>query len=331
MALTIHGKRCDPFLQGTAMLDALARPEAFDLLDAVAEAGATSFDLANNYGHGLNERIFGAWAAQNGDPERWFIVTKGGHPEEGRARVTPADVRSDLEQSLASIGVDAIDLYLLHRDDESVPVDEIVDFLEAFRSEGLIRAYGGSNWRLPRIEAAQDYARRNGFAGFSASSPNFSLAIPKAAPWPGCVSLGGQGEAAARAYYQRTGMPVLAWSSLAMGYFALQSEPSESKAFTNRAAGDAKPAAKGALPYQVFETTENRGRKARALRLAADEGCSATEIAFRYVLNQPFDVYPITGCRSGDEYVSLRRASERPLAPATVRWLESGDADREGD
>lgn len=314
MALTIEGKRCDPLIQGTAMLDQLPRARANALLDEVTAAGATSFDLANNYGAGEGERIFGDWAKRHGEAERFFLVTKGGHPEGGRARVNATDARSDLEQSLVSLGVPCIDLYLLHRDDASVPVGEVVDFLDGFLREGLIRAYGGSNWSVERIEAARSYASANGRAGFAASSPNFSLATPRIEPWPGCVSVSGQQGEASRAYYERVGMPVLAWSSLAMGFFALEDAATDASDTTQ-----AKSFAE-----DVFGTPDNEARRARARALAAEFGCSATEVAFRYVRSQPFEVIPIAGCLSGEEYEALRRAADDPLAPDVVRWLETG-------
>ena len=55
-----------------------------------------------------------------------------------------------------------IDIYLLHRDDPSVPVNEIMDRLEQHRQEGLITTYGVSNWELDRVQAAVEYCQQMG-------------------------------------------------------------------------------------------------------------------------------------------------------------------------
>src|SRR5207248_1237548 len=155
--------------------------------------------------------IIGRWLRERGCRGDVVVVTKGGHYDEetGRQRVTPGDVEADLEESLAALGVDAVDLYLLHRDDPSRPAGEIVEHLDALRKSGRIRSFGGSNWTTARLEEAG--------SRFACSSPGLSLAVPNEAPWPGCVTIH---EPAALAWYERTQLPVLAWSSQAAGFFA---------------------------------------------------------------------------------------------------------------
>lgn len=318
MALVVDGKRADPLVQGTAMLDALPRSGVFDLLDGLAELGATTFDLAHSYGGGVSESLFGEWLRRSGcDREGLFLITKGGHPLGERRRVTRDDVRTDLEASLERLGTDRVDLYLLHRDDEDVAVAEIVTFVDDLRREGLIRAYGASNWRHERIEQARAFARHHDREEMVASSPHFSLAVPLEPPWPGCVSIAGQDEATARAYYRRERLPVLAWSSLAMGYFALDDDPAASGAVVGR---------EQSLSRRVFDDPTNAARRRRARTLGRAVGDSATQIAFRYTRSHAMDVHPIVGCRTVAEYAALSDAARRPLAPDEVRWLEHGGA-----
>ena len=58
-------------------------------------------------------------------------------------------------------------------------VDRIVDFLNRFREEGKIGAFGGSNWRAARIAEANAYAAGHGLTGFTVSSPHDSLGRPR--------------------------------------------------------------------------------------------------------------------------------------------------------
>lgn len=309
MSLVVNGKRADRIIQGTAQLSSLTQAQANALLDDVAAAGATTFDLAENYGGGKSEALFGGWLAGRGNRDDLFIITKGAHPYGGRNRVTSHDIGADIAGSLERLGCGFVDLYLLHRDDESVPIDEVVDVLHGLKARGLVNAYGLSNWRTQRIAAANEYAKARGYDPVSASSPHFSLAVPTESPWPGCVSLSGSDGAAERAFYAATGMPVLAWSSLAMGYFVVPAPGATTAAGLNEA-------------VRVFDTPANAARRARAEELGARLGLSAPQVALLYVLSQPFDTHAIVGCRSGDEYRELRVLAERRLTAAEVGWLE---------
>ncbi len=309
MSLVVNGKSADRIIQGTAQLSPLAQAQANALLDDVVAAGATTFDLAENYGGGKSEALFGNWLAERGNRDDLFIITKGAHPYGGRGRVTRADIEADVTGSLERLGCGFVELYLLHRDDESVPVGEVVDVLHGLKARGLVSAYGLSNWRSERIAAANEYAEANGYEPVRASSPHFSLAVPTESPWPGCVSVSGPDGTAERAFYAAAGLPVLAWSSLAMGYFVAPEPGATTAVGLNEA-------------VRVFDTRANAARRARAAELGARLGLSAPQVALLYVLSQPFDTHAIVGCRSGDEYRELRALAERRLAAAEVGWLE---------
>ena len=81
-----------------------------------------------------------------GDRDQIVILTKGAHFNQDRNRVTPFDITSDLFDSLVRLRTDSIDLYLLHRDDPTVPVGPIVEVLNEHKEAGRICAIGGSNW-----------------------------------------------------------------------------------------------------------------------------------------------------------------------------------------
>ena len=214
------GKPVARVVHGTTMLTADARQQGMDLLDGVFAAGGTTFDTAHGYGGGDCERVLGAWMERRGNREQVVILTKGCHPNKDRDRVTPSDLTSDLMDSLARLRTDYVDLYLLHRDDPTRPVDAIVATMAEHHAAGRIHAYGGSNWSVPRIEEANAYAARHGLPAFAASSPNYSLAVQLRAPWAGCLSIGGPEAAGDRAWYRRTQLPVFSWSSLAGGFFS---------------------------------------------------------------------------------------------------------------
>ena len=85
--------------------------------------GATALDTAAVYGQGATETMLGRWMKSRKIRDRIILIGKGAHPDaSGRARVTPGDIASDLNDSLRRLETDFIDIYLLHRDDPDVLV-----------------------------------------------------------------------------------------------------------------------------------------------------------------------------------------------------------------
>ena len=102
----------------------------------------------------------GKWLASRKIPRsEVVIISKGGC--EGQDKLWAATcgdeaaLRRDLASSLRRLGVDYLDCYLLHRDDPSTPVERIVETMDALVRSGQIRAWGVSNWQLPRLAAAR--------------------------------------------------------------------------------------------------------------------------------------------------------------------------------
>ena len=207
-------------VQGSVMVSTRDLEGSFRLLDAIFALGCNTFDTAHVYGQGDNERAMGRWVHERGIRDQVVIIGKGAHHNADRKRVTPFDITADLFDSLARFKFDDIDLYLLHRDDPSVPVGPIVEVLNEHLAAGRIRAFGGSNWSHQRIAAANEYAAAHGLTPFVASSPNFSLAEQYREPWEGCISISGLQNEEARAWYAERRMPLFTWSSLAGGFFS---------------------------------------------------------------------------------------------------------------
>lgn len=302
-------------VQGTVMVTSDQEEASFRLLDDVFDLGGNTFDTAHGYGQGDNERTFGRWLASRGLREQVVILGKGAHHNRDRRRVTPFDITADLHDSLARMGVDYIDLYVLHRDDPAVPVGPIVEILNEHKAAGRIRAFGGSNWSETRLAAANDYAAARGLTPFAVSSPNFSLAIQFKEPWENCVTLTGPAQAAARRFYAESGMPVFAWSSLAGGFFSGR---------FRRANLDSFDKYLDRLCVESYCYPENFDRLERAQALAAARGVSVPQIAMAYVMHQPWQTFALVGCANRAEFEANAAALAVQLAAAEVTWLEEG-------
>ncbi len=289
-------------IMGSVMFSTRDIPYTCGMLDHFVALGGNAVDTAHVYGRGDCERAVGAWLAQRGNRAEVVIVGKGAHHDQSGPRVTPAHITADLLESLERLGTDYIDLYLLHRDDPSRPVGEIVECLNEHHAAGRIRAFGGSNWTTARLDAANAYAQAHGLVPFSASSPNFSLAVMNEPPWAGCLSASVEG----RDWYVARQFPLLAWSSQAQGFFSGRFAPHDRS---------------NDEMVRVWYNDANFQRLERAGELARRRGVATTAIALAYVLCQPFPTFPLIGPQTTEEMDSSAAALGIELTPDELRWL----------
>lgn len=304
-------------VQGTMMINSGNLDYSFALLDGVFELGCNTFDGAHVYGGGDCERTLGQWINERGIREKVVILDKGAHHNADRKRVTPFDITADIHDSLARMKVNYIDLYLLHRDDSSVPVGPIVEILNEHQKAGRIRAFGGSNWSHERIQDANEYARQRGLIRFVASSPQFSLAVKVGDPWGGCVSITGPSQEAARRWYRESGMPVFAWSSLAGGFF--------SGRFNRNNVDQPWEDYCANVCIKSHADEDNFQRLDRATELGQKMGLTAAQVALAWVMHQGMDVFPLVGCRNVEEFKENAEALEVKLTPEQLVWLDLRD------
>ena len=162
--------------------------QADALFDAYYEAGGNLYDTARVYSdwvkpeRGRSERVIGDWLKRSGKRNHVVICTKGGHPDMTvpcpdlhKNRVSPEEMRKDLEASLKTLGTDYIDIYIYHRDDETLSVSVLIDTMEEFVKEGKIRYYGCSNWSTARMKEADAYCREKKLRGFSVNQALYNV------------------------------------------------------------------------------------------------------------------------------------------------------------
>ena len=151
----------------------LNSPEKDEILDGYIALGGNCFDTARVYEDGRSDVLLGQWIKSRRNRQAIVLCAKGCHPKSPDAmhisRLTPADIRGDLEISLQAIGTDYADLYLLHRDNPRMPVEAIMPVLHQLVTEGKALAVGASNWTAGRINEANQFAVKNGLTPFSVS------------------------------------------------------------------------------------------------------------------------------------------------------------------
>jgi aryl-alcohol dehydrogenase-like predicted oxidoreductase len=153
-----------------------SREEAFALLDAARELGVNFLDTADAYGGGRSESWIGEWLRER--DQRPILSTKVFHSVRG----DPADhglargrILRQLDGSLERLGVERVDMYLVHEPDPEAPLEETLAALDQLVRAGKVGAIGASNVHRAWLEEALAISAREGFARVGWVQNSYSL------------------------------------------------------------------------------------------------------------------------------------------------------------
>lgn len=305
-------KKVSRIIYGVTNVTDQDKEKSFKLLDEIYALGINAFDTAAVYPNG-SEAILFEWISNRGIHDDVVIISKCSHPNAWRNRVHGFDIRSDLADALAKPGADYIDVYLLHRDDENVPVKEIIDTLNDLHNEGKIKTFGVSNWSLKRIQEANEYALANQLMPFTSNSPHYSLGEQVENPWDGeTVSLTGEQGEGAREYYIENQFPIFAYSSLCRGFFTGKFKWNELE----------KAQQILDIPSQTgYMHPCNFERLRRVEILAKEKDTTVSNVALSWLFHQPLNVFSIISTSSPARMKQNIEALEIDLDDNEIAWL----------
>ena len=262
--------------------------EAHLLLDQWFQNGGNGIDTARVYSDWIpgekhrSERIVGDWLKAAGVREQIVLVTKAGHPVfdgSWRVRLSPSELREDLEGSLETLRTDCIDLWFLHRDDERISVEQIVDSCDAFVRDRRVKALGAANWTARRIRKANDYAHRVGKAGFVATQLFWNLGSRH---YRGLESTQRSMDDDAEQLHEAANLVAMPYSSQAGGFFSNWLEGDEVTRLNAEQSG--------------YATKRNFQIARLANEIAQRNGVSVGAVVLAFLRSHPFKVVPIIGC-----------------------------------
>jgi len=304
------GIKVAPVALGGNVFDWTADEAAsFAVLDAFVDAGGTMIDTADVYsawapGHtgGESEALIGRWLKL--DPakrDKVVIATKVGYD----AGLAPDTIAPACDASLARLGVEAIDLYYQHKDDESVPLADSLGAFDALFRDGKIRAIGLSNFSAARVDEAMAAAQKNGLARPSALQPWYNLVERERFEGP------------LRDAALRHGLGVFNYFSLAYGFLTGK----------YRSKDDLGKSARGGRSVVYLET--ERGPKVlEALEeVAAETGAAMATVALAWLKAQPAVTAPIASATSLAQAEQLVAALTLELTVAQVERLNQASSE----
>ena len=296
---------------------------AVAIMDKAAEAGVSFIDTADVYplgggdtSIGHTEEIVGRWL--KGKRNRFVLATKAvGRTgpcawDQGASRKHLLDA---IDASLLRLGTDYVDLYQLHSDDPTTPLDETLEALDVIVRSGKARYIGVSNFLAYRIARALGRAEARNLTKFVSVQPRYSLLFREI-----------ERELLPLAAEDRLG--VISYNPLAGGLLtgkhSLQEGPAQGTRFTLGTAAER---------YQERYWHDREFRTVDALRAVVEEaGLPLTTVAVAWVLANPVVTSAIIGASRAEQLDDTLRAVELRLDPQLKNRLDEITAEyRRGD
>src|SRR5207237_649523 len=152
----------------------VARDRAVACVEKAFEVGINFFDTANVYARGGAEEFLGEVLASR-RRDSYVRATKLFFPMNGDRGLSREQVHKQIDNSLARLRTDHVDLYQCHRYDVATPLEETMEALTEVVRAGKARYLGFSEWTADQIQAALDLHRERGYEKFVSSQPQYSM------------------------------------------------------------------------------------------------------------------------------------------------------------
>jgi aryl-alcohol dehydrogenase-like predicted oxidoreductase len=280
---------------------------SFAILDAFVDSGGTMIDTADVYtawvpGHrgGESEGVIGRWLKR--DPskrDKVVIATKVGFLE----GLAPDKIAAACDASLVRLGIERIDLYYQHKDDETVPLSDSLGAFERLVEAGKIRAIGLSQFTAERLDEALETSRRLELTPVSALQPWYNL-VERAKFDDGL-----------RDVAVRNGLAVFPFYSLANGFLTGK----------YRSQDDLTKSVRGMRNVEYLE-----GRGMRVLQaldeVASETGAALATVTLAWTMVQPAITAPIASATSMEQLAELLAALQLQLTPEQIARLDAASA-----
>ena len=275
---------------------------SYAILDAAMELGVTHIDTSNVYGMGRSETAIGSFLKQHGSAARDFfhIATKAGISRDAKGQRkfdnSPEHLEAELDKSLQRMGVDAVDLFYVHRREPERPIEEVTETLAALVRKGKTRSIGYSEIApssLRRATAVHPVAAVQSEYSLSTRAPELGLVQT-------CAELG---------------TTLVAFSPV--GRSLLTDTPLAAEVIPSL------PFLKTNPRFMAPNFAANIAMTDRFRQLATEMETPAAALSIAWLLHQGDHVIPIPGTRSVAHFRDLVRGTELNLTPADMARIEA--------
>jgi aryl-alcohol dehydrogenase-like predicted oxidoreductase len=284
---------------------------SFDLLDRFTGAGFNAIDTADVYSAwapgnkgGESETIIGAWMKARGNRNAVTVITKvGSEMGPGKKGLSARYIEEEVEASLKRLQIDAIDLYLSHWPDDSVPHEETLGAYQRLIAKGKIRWCGASNYSPAQLAAALEASKANGLPRYEALQPEYNLYDRASFDGP------------LRDLCRAQEIGVVTYFSLAKGFLSGKYRSEADLGQSPRGGG-----VKGYLNPRGFRIL------AALDEVAARHSVAPADVALAWIIARPGVTAPIASATSLAQLESLIRAASLVLSERDVAALDEASA-----
>lgn len=283
----------------------LDRQAAMPFFRLAVESGINFFDTADMYSLGASEEVTGAALREYARLEECVVATKVFNamgPGPNRSGLSRKHIQQGCEASLKRLGVEAIDLYQVHRFDPHTPIDEMLAALDLLVRQGKVRYLGASSTTAWKFAQSLSLSERNGWARFVSMQNHYNLIYREE-------------EREMIPLCEAEQIAVLPWSPLARGLLAGTRKSVDDKQSTKRAESDdfARKLYDHASDWEVVE----------ALReVAARRETPPAQVALAWLLSKRAVTAAIIGATKIEHLQSAIAALAVKLSPADIETLE---------
>jgi aryl-alcohol dehydrogenase-like predicted oxidoreductase len=293
----------------------LPEDQACPIVQRAVECGITFFDTADAYSHGASEVITGRLLKDFFTRrDEYVVATKVYNPMgEGpnQRGLSRKHIMDSIDDSLRRLGMDHVDLYQIHRWDDSTPIEETMEALHDVVKAGKARYIGASSMWTWQFAKAQYTADLHGWTRFVSMQNHYNLAFreEEREMIPFCID---------------QGIGVIPWSPIARGFLA-GNRVRNQQGNTTRSEEDRKS-------YWLYDSDADWETLDRCVEVGKRLGVSSAQVALAWMLHQPGITSPIIGATKlphledaiGALDVSLTDEDiaylEAPYVPKEVKW-----------
>ena len=282
---------------------ALDERESRPFITKALEAGINFFDTANVYSGGASEEVVGKALKELAKRDEIVLATKVWgrmRPGPNGAGLSRKAIFMEMDASLRRLGTDYVDLYQIHRWDDSTPIEETMEALHDLVKAGKTRYIGASTMYAWQFAKALYVAEKNHWTRF-VSMQNFVNLIYR------------EEEREMLPLCKAEGIGVIPWSPLARGRLA---RPWEST--TNRSEQDV-------FGRKIYGNTSDADRAIvdKVATIAAQRGVTMAQVALAWVLQKSEVTAPIVGATKPEHLVDALASLELKLTAAEVDELQA--------
>lgn len=280
----------------------LEEEESRVVIKKALELGINFFDTANVYSYGASEQILGKALNDFANRDEIVVATKvfssmrQGPNGGGLSRKV---IMSEIDQSLARLEMDYVDLYIIHRWDYQTPIEETMEALHDVVKSGKARYIGASAMYAWQFAKAQAVAEKNGWTKFVSMQDHLNL-------------LYREEEREMLPFCQDQNIAVTPYSPLASGRLTRDWSATTKRFKTDK------------MAQSKYDTTLEQDRVIveRVASLADKYQVERVEIALAWLLQKEQVVAPIVGATKESHLVSAVKALDMTLSAEDVAFLE---------